>query len=469
MKKFSENLITSVLVIVFAFVLISPFYAYAASSPNLGNADSFSVLAGLSMSAAGAGTTISGDLGLSPGLEVSRTGNWILGIGSNEYFGPLSLAFNAQADALGAFNNLVGQGSDGGWDVASWSPAPGVWTVASDVTFTGTITLDGDYDDVWVFQVGQDMTFDGSVVLAGNAQACHVFWQIGRDAVIASGSDFVGTLIASRDITLVSGATVNGRLISLNSSLTTDGNTISGPTCETAPVPTCTLSASPNPVDYNDTSVITWSSTDATACTASGGSTGWTGVSGSSGTWTSGALTLDSTYSMTCTGPGGTSPQCDVSVDVNPAPDPVPDEEEDVDVSDDENDVSIKVTKKASDYKLNSGPKKVIFIYKVTNRGDLALGDISVKDDKCGDVKYVSGDTNKNDLLDINEEWKYTCKKTVKHTETNEVTAKGTANGERVKDTDTAKVVVSLPGLPSAGFAPADNSLWNSIPAFFLF
>jgi hypothetical protein len=85
------------------------------------------------------------------------------------------------------------------------------------------------------------MTFTGSVVMAGNAQACNVFWQIGRDATIAVGSHLVGTLIASRDITLVSGATVDGRIISLYSSLTTDGNTVSGPICLAAPLPSSTL------------------------------------------------------------------------------------------------------------------------------------------------------------------------------------------------------------------------------------
>jgi hypothetical protein len=107
----------------------------------------------------------------------------------------------------------------------------------------------------------------------------------------------------------------------------------------------------------------------------------------------------------------------------------------------------------------------------VTNEGDVALTDVSVKDDKCDDVKYKSGDDNDDDKLDTNEEWKYTCKKTVKKTETNTVTAKGTANGERVKDTDTAKVTVSTPGLPNAGFSSDDqrSNLWDVLLSFFLF
>ena len=126
------------------------------------------------------------------------------------------------------------------------------------------------------------------------------------------------------------------------------------------------------------------------------------------------------------------------------------------------NDIAIKVKKTASDYKLSSGSKKVTFTYKVTNEGDTALTDISVKDDKCDDVNYVSGDKNDDDKLDTNEEWKYTCKKTVKKTETNTVTAKGTANGEEVKDTDTAKVTVSTHGLPNTGIGP-DTNIWDII------
>lgn len=222
-----------------AALLLGPSSAPAASAPTLGAAGTFSVLAALSMSAANP-TTVTGDLGLSPGFASSKTGTWI--VGGIQSFGdsvPLP-AFNAQAAALGAFTNLAGQPSDGGWSASVWSPVPGVWTAASDTTFAGTITLNGGVTDVWVFQVGRDMTFTGSVVLTGDAQACNVFWQIGRDATIGVSSAFVGTLIASRDVTVVSGATVNGRIISLNSSLTTDGNTISGPTCLAAPTPTGT-------------------------------------------------------------------------------------------------------------------------------------------------------------------------------------------------------------------------------------
>ncbi len=216
-----------------------------AAAPNLGAAGSFSVLAALSMAANGGGTAVSGNLGLSPGLAVSRTGSWA--VGGTEYFGTGGVSQNAQTAALSAYNNLVGQTSNGVWAASVWSPTPGVYTAAGDTTFAGTINLNGSATDVWVFQVGRDMTFSGSVVLAGTAQACNVFWQIGRDASFpgTGPNPFVGTLIASRDITFASGATVNGRIISLNSSLVLNGtpSTITGPTCAAAPVATQTAVA----------------------------------------------------------------------------------------------------------------------------------------------------------------------------------------------------------------------------------
>ncbi|EKD87816.1 MAG: hypothetical protein ACD_35C00187G0010 [uncultured bacterium] len=202
----------------------------AATSPGLGAAGSFSALAALSAESANT-TTLGGNLGLSPGDESSRTGPWI--VGGSEYFGTASLAANAQTDALGAYNNLAGQGSDGTWSLVT-NPAPGVWTTASSATFAGTLTLDGGYDDVWVFQVGDSLTFSGSVVMSGNAQACNVFWQVGESTTIASGTSFIGTVISENNITLVSGANVSGRVISLVGALTTDNNTISMPPCNSA-------------------------------------------------------------------------------------------------------------------------------------------------------------------------------------------------------------------------------------------
>lgn len=225
-------------VFVIASLLLAGFSAnvvagpQAATAPGLGAADGFSVLAGVSASSANT-STLAGNLGLDPGLESDRTGVWV--VNGTEYFGPSTLAHDAQASALGAFNNLAGQGSNGLWSGAT-APVPGVWSSGSSETFSGTLTLTGGYDDVWVFQIPASLTFGGSVVMAGNAQECNVFWQVGESATIESGSSFIGTLIASTSVTVVSGANVSGRIIALNGSVTLDNNTISMPRCASAPV-----------------------------------------------------------------------------------------------------------------------------------------------------------------------------------------------------------------------------------------
>jgi hypothetical protein len=84
-----------------------------------------------------------------------------------------------------------------------------------------------------------------------------------------------------------------------------------------SPLPTASISASRTTVNSGEESTLTWSSTGATSCNASGG---WSGALAASGTRGAGALTADTTFSLTCTGAGGTSPAATVKIAVNVAP-----------------------------------------------------------------------------------------------------------------------------------------------------
>ena len=85
----------------------------------------------------------------------------------------------------------------------------------------------------------------------------------------------------------------------------------------TPPVPTVTLTSSASQVSSGGTVTLTWSSTNATACTATGG---WSGALATSGTQTSSAITSSTTFTLGCTGDGGTTSQS-VSVGVTqPSP-----------------------------------------------------------------------------------------------------------------------------------------------------
>lgn len=82
-----------------------------------------------------------------------------------------------------------------------------------------------------------------------------------------------------------------------------------------SPNPTITLTASPTNVTYGGYTSLTWSSTNTTSCAASGGWTGNKSSSGSQPILT--PLTADTTFNLSCTGPGGTS-NASVTVTVNP-------------------------------------------------------------------------------------------------------------------------------------------------------
>ncbi|MEJ0099904.1 MAG: hypothetical protein WDO12_09230 [Pseudomonadota bacterium] len=80
----------------------------------------------------------------------------------------------------------------------------------------------------------------------------------------------------------------------------------------TPPAPTIELAANPAAVSNNTTTTITWSASGATSCTASGA---WTGGRAVSGTEVTSALTSPATYTLSCTGDGGsTSRSIDVTI-----------------------------------------------------------------------------------------------------------------------------------------------------------
>ena len=71
---------------------------------------------------------------------------------------------------------------------------------------------------------------------------------------------------------------------------------------ETQPAPTCTLTASPTAINAGGSSMLTWTTTDATSITISGGVGSVTPVSGGS---TTVSPTVDTTYTATVNGAGG--------------------------------------------------------------------------------------------------------------------------------------------------------------------
>lgn len=227
-----------------------PGNAQAAATPvPLGTAGSFVVLAGQTITNTGA-TTLSGDVGVSPGSAI--TGQATIVLTNGVYHPADTVAASAQADASTAYDNarLQTPATAVATELGGTTLVPGVYSSGS-FGLTNTVTLDGggDPNAVFVFQSADTLiTASGSrVALTNGANPCNVFWQVSQSATLGSGSTFNGTILALTSVSLATGATVSGRVLARTGAVTMQANTITAPTCAAAPTPTPTATATATP------------------------------------------------------------------------------------------------------------------------------------------------------------------------------------------------------------------------------
>jgi hypothetical protein len=218
--------------------------AEAATAIDLGAATSYAVIGGQGISNTGS-SVITGNVANDP-----------LGLTSITGFGPGII--NGSTDAADAQSLLVQNADTAAYLVAAAAPStttvsadlggttlpPGVYTEATPMSLTGTVTLDGggDPNAVFIFQTGATLTTapGSSVLLEGDAQACNVFWQVGSSATLGTTTSFVGTILALTSDTLNTGATVDGRIFAQTGAVTLNDNDITVPTCTVPPTTTTT-------------------------------------------------------------------------------------------------------------------------------------------------------------------------------------------------------------------------------------
>ncbi len=367
----------SVVALAVAFTLGLAGLIRAATTVDLSRADNFAILAGSTITNTG-DSVISGNLGLSPGTSV--TGFPPGTVSGTQHIADTG-ADNAKTDLVTAYNDAAGQTpvSEVPTELGGTTKNAGIYNTASgELGITGTLTLDaeGDASAVFIFKAASTLITAGSssVSLINGAQPCNVFWQVGSSATLGTNSTFVGNILALTSITLNNGATVEGRVLARNGAVTLDTNNITKATCAGVPAPPDTPVTTPSPA----------------------------------------------AASTTTTSSGAGSEQLPL----------------------------INVTKIPNPLALPAGAGPVTYTYRVTNIGDLAMSNVTLKDNKCTPVKFISGDRNKDSLLDLDEIWTYRCTTTVSRTVTNTATARGSANGYNVYDTANATVAVGVSSAP---------------------
>jgi hypothetical protein len=198
---------------------------------SLGGASDFAILGGSAITNTGA-TSITGDLGLSPGSSI---GGFPPGILTGTQHINDNIVIQAKLDLTTAYNDAAARTSTDivtlSGNIGGLTLTPGLYKSTSSLAISsGDLTFDanGNADAVFVIQIASSLTTTSGrkVFLAGGALASNIFWMVGSSVTFGTTSVFKGTVLAMQSITFNTGATLDGRALARTGGITMAGNTI---------------------------------------------------------------------------------------------------------------------------------------------------------------------------------------------------------------------------------------------------
>jgi hypothetical protein len=177
-------------------------------------------------------SVITGDVGVSP------TADSVIGfppgvVNDGTIHSADATAAQAQLDLTTAHNDAAGRTpftTITGNTFGGLNLGPGVYS-GSALSLTGTITLTGNANDIWIFQAASTlvMAAGSQVILSGGARAANVYWQVGSSATLGANAVFKGNIMAYASITFDAGAALEGRALAQTAAVTLNSNTITRP------------------------------------------------------------------------------------------------------------------------------------------------------------------------------------------------------------------------------------------------
>jgi len=201
---------------------------------SLGGTSNFAILAGSAITSTGQ-TTITGDIGISPG---SSFGGFPPGIHTGTLHINDAIATQAKLDLTAAYNDAAGRTSTDivtlSGNIGGLTLTPGLYKSTSSLAISsGDLTFDakGNSSAVFIIQIASTLTTtsDRKVFLTGGALASNIFWQVGSSATFGTTSSFKGIVMASQSITFNTGATLQGQALTSVGGITLEGNSIVKP------------------------------------------------------------------------------------------------------------------------------------------------------------------------------------------------------------------------------------------------
>lgn len=395
-----------------------------------------------------------------------------------------TLVDNAVADMMTAYNNAAAVTNPtatelGAGNIGGMTLAPGLYKWSTDVSIPTNLTLSGGANDVWIFQIAGNLTLASAgnlasgthIVLTGGAQASNVFWQVGggTGATLGTYSTFNGTILSAKQVIVQTGAVLNGRALA-QTQVTLDANPVTVPA--TSSPATATLNVIKLVVNANGGTAVASNfsihvesgGVDVAGSPAPGVAAPGTAYTLSPGTYTV-SENSNASYTQSFTGAcnlsgsvtlsAGNNDTCTIVNSDIPPPAPVPPAV----FSGGAIVPLIGILEVPTPLALTTGPGSVTYNYTVWNVGGAApLTGVTVTDNACSPVNYISGDTNGDGQLDLGETWKYSCTTTLSSTTTDTAIATGHTGSQTAIATALSTVVVgnsSVPGLPNTGIAPA--------------
>jgi len=217
-------------------LFLIPNINFGQTAPTLGTTSSFALFTATGAFSVTGASSVTGNVGTHVGAFTGFPPGTL--VGQIHVADPVST--QAATDVAVAYNDLTQSGTVilvglGNGQIL----LPGVYQTGAASTLNGNLTLDGggDPNALFIIRIGGAFATGASstVTLTNLASLCNVYWQIGGQFDLETGSVFRGTLVVDGPIHLLGNSSLLGRGLSTAGAISLDNNVVTNSCACVAP------------------------------------------------------------------------------------------------------------------------------------------------------------------------------------------------------------------------------------------